>query len=86
MEKRRFTGFPFKIPLLWAMDTGIPSFFKNPPGHIEIYAGKIDLEKFIGELKETPGPQLLPFDKKAILNVAEKWQALSTHLLKTVWE
>jgi Cdc6-like AAA superfamily ATPase len=82
MEKRRFTEFPFKIPLYGKWIQREHPFLKTIIQHIESIADKIDFEKLTREIKATPQTKLLPFDKKAILSIAEKWSLLSTNILK----
>jgi hypothetical protein len=70
---RRFPGFPIRIPLWGKWIQKEHPFIKTLMENIELLADKIDLEKIIKEIKETPKPGLLPFDKDSIVNITEEW-------------
>jgi hypothetical protein len=82
VENRRFSGFPIKIPLWGKWIQKEHPFIKTLMENIDQLADKIDLEKIIKEIKETPKYRLLPFDKDRIVNITEEWFTLKNAITR----
>lgn len=82
VENRRFSGFPIKIPLWGKWIQKEHPFIKTLMENIDQLAEKIDLEKIILEIKETPKHRLLPFDKDRIVNITEEWFILKNAITR----
>ena len=82
MKRRHFDDFPFTVPLFGRWLRKAHPFTKTVIEHIETTAGKIDLSALVDTIKETPPDQMTPFDKEAILEIAEKWITLTHKIIK----
>jgi hypothetical protein len=82
MKRRHFDDFPFTVPLFGKWLEKAHPFTKTVIEQIETTAGKIDLSVLVETIKETPPDQMAPFEKEAILEIAEKWLALTHKIIK----
>jgi len=79
---RRFTGFPFKIPLYGLFIQMAHPFIRTFVENVEAIADKIDLNILVEEIKKIPADKLDYLDIEAITQIAETWISLKTSLLE----
>jgi GTPase SAR1 family protein len=82
IKGRRFSRYPFRIPLYGRWVQKEHPFIKTIIEHIEKITDKIDLKKLIEAVKEADKKELRQFDKAAILEIANKWRELKDSILR----
>ncbi len=79
-DDRVFHKYPFRVPLYGRWIQQNHPFARTVIEHIQELAGEIDLERFIHLLEKTPVEKIVPFDKKAIIDIIKHWLVLKTEL------
>ncbi len=82
VDKRRFKGWPFKIPLYGEWIRIKHPFVKTVIEHIDDLSNRIDLDRLVKEIEAARPDKLSPFDKDEILEIAPKWCALKETIVK----
>lgn len=72
-EEKRFSHFPFKIPLYGKWIRKEHPFVKTIIENIEYLAHKIKFDSLIEGIRNTPDKKLMPFDKEVTFEIADKW-------------
>lgn len=80
--KRRFEGYPFKIPLYGEWVKEKQPFVKTVIEHVEAISDKIDLTTLIDWIKRTSNKKLSPFNAKNILGITQKWCILKKSIMQ----
>lgn len=78
-----FLASPFVVPFLGQWIKHKHPFIKTLIQEIKYKASQVALEPLMVKIEETPGEQLLPFNKGAILSITRKWCALKEILTRS---
>jgi len=82
MAEKRFSQFPFKIPLYGKWIRKEHPFLKTIIENIEYLAHKIKFDSLIEGIRNTPDEKLMPLDKEATLEVAYRWNVFKKNTVQ----
>lgn len=81
VNRRRFTTFPFKIPLYGQWVRIKHPFLKTVFDHVDVLADKLDIKALADSLKENKKYKLISHDASDIVEIIEEWGQLANSIV-----